>query len=424
MELLELVENEPAARPFRCDWQSCTKSFNRKSDLQRHYRIHTNERPYPCSTPGCGKSFIQRSALTVHIRTHTGEKPHQCRHIGCGKCFSDSSSLARHRRLHTGKRPYKCGHNGCLKSFCRKTTMVKHQRRSHQQGLNPNDILDDYLSDSDSDESPPTPRTSAMTWSPQDMIPVNSMPQGSLQLASSFPEFGQQMHAYPFQQQEYVGRHAIPYSVPPEFHAQAVAEQQTGMHMLHRPASTPRPAYYVTDQSNPGIAKMSTNPIQHQYQLAQPQVDRSSLEMLYPPSGIATSIQSSPSTFSAASVQSPLMQDGFYAHQQQHPPSYTLQAASPVDAHHSMPSYTQSIHQAMKPVASQAQQNQTPTTENYHQPAAQSQEEHWPKYQPPTEVTTIGQLPAYGTGVYDLCSPKIEFDDPTMQLPSSRLESL
>lgn len=25
MELMELVENEPTARPFQCDWQSCTK---------------------------------------------------------------------------------------------------------------------------------------------------------------------------------------------------------------------------------------------------------------------------------------------------------------------------------------------------------------------------------------------------------------
>ncbi|KAK9467516.1 hypothetical protein V1512DRAFT_138555 [Lipomyces arxii] len=72
-----------------CTWLDCHKEFNRKSDMERHYRIHTQERPYKCPFPACGKAFIQRSALTVHVRTHTGEKPHCCLFQGCNKKFSD-----------------------------------------------------------------------------------------------------------------------------------------------------------------------------------------------------------------------------------------------------------------------------------------------------------------------------------------------
>ncbi|KAM0322991.1 hypothetical protein ACHAQA_009090 [Verticillium albo-atrum] len=461
MELMELVENEPTARPFQCDWQSCNKSFNRKSDLQRHYRIHTNERPYSCATPGCGKSFIQRSALTVHIRTHTGEKPHQCQHIGCGKRFSDSSSLARHRRIHTGKRPYKCAHDGCLKSFCRKTTMVKHQRRSHQRGLHPNELLDDCTSDSDSGESPSTPRHAAMHWP---AMPMNhaGVPQGhAMHRAASFADFGQQM-SYPMQQQQpphqpphqashqhqslqppqhqYGHRHSLSSGNAQDYHAQAVHEQppqHPGAHMLHRTASMPQHSFYVTEQSNPGVATMNTNPMPAQYQVPRQPVERLPLEIPY--SAPHQPMQSSPSNFSAGSGRSPSTQEGFYTHQPTQTATYALHAASPVEhgqqhgpQHQPQPQmvpYTQQVPSQVAPPQAQAPQPVQQMPQHYPSPSPQPQavgEDYWNgvPYQAPVEVATIGSLPTFGSGTYDLWGPKIEFEDPSMQLPSARIENM
>ncbi len=47
--------------------------------------------------------------------------------------------------------------------------MVKHQRRSHQRGMNPNDTYDDISDDSESGDSPSTPKHTGMHWPQQVM---------------------------------------------------------------------------------------------------------------------------------------------------------------------------------------------------------------------------------------------------------------
>ncbi|CZT04178.1 hypothetical protein WAI453_009613 [Rhynchosporium graminicola] len=419
MDVMELVENEPNARPFQCDWQTCSKSFNRKSDLQRHYRIHTNERPYSCVTPNCGKSFIQRSALTVHIRTHTGEKPHQCQHIGCGKRFSDSSSLARHRRIHTGKRPYKCAHDGCLKSFCRKTTMVKHQRRSHQRGIHSSELEDGDTSDSDSGESPSTPQHSGTMHWPQNLhVPQQAIPHGHhMHRAHSFTDFGhQQVDAYSMPQN--YGGHRQNLAGPQQHYNGPIQEDpHHPQAIMHRAPSLPAHAsYYVPEQNNPGVATLNTNsaPIQN-YQIPR-QVERQDV------------LESSPSSYSSASRASPVSQESFYTH---HPAAqaatYALHNSSPTEqqqqpmVHYQqhMPQHLTQHHNLPAPIS------HTQSHDQYH--PAQPQEGQWydnpAAYQPPIEV--VSHIPSYPQ-VHLFQDPwKVEsFDDPSLQMPSARIENL
>ncbi|UKZ64458.1 uncharacterized protein TrAtP1_005675 [Trichoderma atroviride] len=166
---------EPDFRPFRCKWESCTKAFKRRSDLTRHYKIHTDDRPHPCTAPGCEKRFIQRSALVVHTRTHTGEKPHECQYLGCIKRFSDSSSLSRHRHVHARKRPRRCGHIECPKGLCRRKFLVKQENQLQQRNFF-HAPRGESISDSESSRSPST------TAQPDTPTPLqdNTIPQISI----------------------------------------------------------------------------------------------------------------------------------------------------------------------------------------------------------------------------------------------------
>jgi metal regulatory transcription factor 1 len=319
--------------------------------------------------------------------------------------------------------------------------MVKHQRRSHQRGLHPNEILDDCTSDSDSGESPSTPKHTGMTWPPQAVMQGGhpGMPHGhSMHRAASFADFGQHMNTYNMQQQ-YGHRHSLSSGGAHEFHGQPVHEQHNGVQMIHRSASISQHPYYVTEHGNPGVATMNTNPVPPQYQVPRQQVERLPLEIPYTAPGLNASIQSSPSSFSAASGRSPSTQDGFYTHQPTQAATYALHSASPVEQHpQGMVAYPQQMQQSISQqpintqhqIPSQAPQQQAaPTADQYQHQAPHAEPEQWyhsvAAYQPPVEVATIGQLPTYGsTAVYDPWGPKMEFEDPSIQLPSARIENM
>nr|XP_033816318.1 zinc finger protein 436-like isoform X2 [Geotrypetes seraphini] len=107
-------------KPYQCS--ECGKRFSRRHHVRNHERIHTGEKPYQCSE--CGKRFGCRRHLRNHEIIHTGEKPYQCSE--CGKSFNNTGSLINHKRIHSGEKPYKCCE--CGKSFNRKDNLRDHER--------------------------------------------------------------------------------------------------------------------------------------------------------------------------------------------------------------------------------------------------------------------------------------------------------
>jgi metal regulatory transcription factor 1 len=355
--------------------------------------------------------------------------------------------------------------------------MVKHQRRSHQRGVHSSE-LDDCTSESGSEDSPSTPKSSAMQW-PHTVGMLHG--HHPLHRAASFADFGYGMQQPHQQAQQPFHRHSLSssgaheyhHAMPMHPHEQQVAahhaqqqqqqQQQHPVHMLQRTASLPQHNYYVTEQSNPGVATMNTNPHavavaaaamppqfhahHHQHQPPTHQIPRQSgvdrlpldIPSFNQPPQLAGSIQSSPSSFSAASAagRSPSTQEGFYTHAAPatatQAATYALHTASPVEQQVATFPHQQQHSQQPTPVSQQP--TPQPTQEAFQHappppPQAQPQEDSgWygqVPYQPPVEAVTIGSMPAYGTvSMYETWGgPKLEFEDTGIQMPSARIENM
>ena len=93
------VPQEPSKKLAKLDKHcpTCGKTFMKRSQMERHIRIHTGERPFACSV--CKKAFNQKNALQKHMLKHSGERPHVCPF--CAYAFTQKGNLKTHiQRTH------------------------------------------------------------------------------------------------------------------------------------------------------------------------------------------------------------------------------------------------------------------------------------------------------------------------------------
>lgn len=98
----------------------CQKKFRFKTRLQTHYKsVHENSRKYKCVY--CGHSFNEKSNLTVHLRIHTGEKKYICEQ--CGASFAQWAGLYYHKFTHNDSK-FQCSY--CERAYSIPSDLQKH----------------------------------------------------------------------------------------------------------------------------------------------------------------------------------------------------------------------------------------------------------------------------------------------------------
>ncbi|XP_049286887.1 zinc finger protein 726-like [Anopheles funestus] len=120
----------PRQRTNKCD--TCTKTFRRRDDYDRHQFLHAGVYTYPCQEKNCCKTFTNRSHLLRHMQTKhlerssaSSPKVWNCEHPNCTMQFARKHAMKRHYNVkHTLGKQYVC--DLCSERFWRKLQLKQH----------------------------------------------------------------------------------------------------------------------------------------------------------------------------------------------------------------------------------------------------------------------------------------------------------
>ena len=125
------VKNKHTKLKYKCDYDSCEKSFLSMADLKEHREVEHKDDAKKFSCQFCQKSFNVKRYLDDHIRiTHEGNI-FEC--DNCGKKFTHLRTLTTHKKaFHEGIKDYVCDFDHCIRAFTTSTALRKHVVRVHE----------------------------------------------------------------------------------------------------------------------------------------------------------------------------------------------------------------------------------------------------------------------------------------------------
>lgn len=157
-EILKLhVDTHRGTKPFKCDYEGCSKQYTQFRRLAPHLLTHDkqerrhpqnvmlkekifNATPFEC--PGCDRKFSDRRQLDKHIVNYIHDelimddyvvdiKPFKCPVDGCTVSCKNSWNLKDHQKTHNKKKAYVCSFEGCTETFGSKNGIEIHAKQYH-----------------------------------------------------------------------------------------------------------------------------------------------------------------------------------------------------------------------------------------------------------------------------------------------------